>query len=170
MYSQRQIPTYMDTGFMHLRLSNQQLIEQVEDFLSAKRRGLIKDSNGEFREFVEPKGYSLVNEKGLNHLVQIVAMRTNSLVVQGNFTREEYYDFMEMTRKEIALAIMVNLYDWGIEENSFNYIVDNILAFLIPFTSRLIDNKERDSYQNSFKTTELISTGNPDKKKFMLFK
>jgi len=169
-YTQRQMPTYMDQSFMELRLSNKNVMLQVEDFLSGKRRGVTKNKDGTYKEVLFKKGSSHVNDKGLNDLLHLIALRTNPLIVQGNFTREEFYDYMEMTRKEIAYAVMVNLYDWGIDEDKYNYIIDNIMAFLIPFMSRLIDNKERDSYQNTFATKELINSQAHESRRFGLFK
>lgn len=141
-----------------LRLDMERTINKVEDFLSAKRVK-YKIVDNEVIEEVERIGQPLANEQGINQILNIIFMRINTHVVQGNFTENHYYDFIERARKEIAEQVVINAHDWEIKDNHLNLVIDTITSFIEPFMSRLINNEERKSYIQQFQSREVYSTG-----------
>jgi hypothetical protein len=158
-YSMMNHAQLMNPSFMEMRLSNKQLLKNVEHFLSAKRKNLIKNEDGTFSETVVSIGKPLANSEGINHILNILSMRTDAHVVQGNYREDHYWDFIERARCEIAEQIIINCYDWDIEDSKIEQIIDTIMSFIEPFISRLINNEERKSYMQQFMSREVISQG-----------
>ena len=52
------------------------------------------------------------------------------------------------------------------QEHKLNYIIDAIMALIIPFMTRTIDNKERESYMQSLRTVETNVLRDEAKKKW----
>ena len=49
---------------------------------------------------------------------------------------------------------MINLERWEIDPDDYNVLIDNLMLMLIPFLSRLIKNKERESLTETVGTIE----------------
>ena len=62
--------------------------------------------------------------------------------------------------------MMNNLYNWGIEEDNYGQICNTIMNLMQPFVSRLINNKERDSYAQSIRVAESNTLQIPKKSLF----
>lgn len=151
----------MNSSFIEHRLSNKELLKQVEYYLSANRKKLIRDKEtNEFYEEYVNVGKPLANEEGINHIMHILSMRTNTGVVLGNFTDEHYWNFLKSNREEISEEIILNCYEWGIEDSKINEIIDTIMSFLEPFLSRLIDNEERNSLMQQLVSREVVMQPN----------
>lgn len=144
---------------MEMRLSVKDLLRKIEYFLSARKKMLVQEGES-FKEEYKQVGKPLANEEGINNLLHMVSMRVDSHVVQGNFEPEHYWEFIARARKELVNAIVINCYDWAIDDNKIEMIVDTIMSFIEPYLSRTIDNEERKSYMNQFQTKETISQGN----------
>jgi len=148
--------------FLQLRLDTRPLIKEIELFLSAKRTVLIEDKKtGEIYEEEREVGKPLANSEGITAILNFVNLRANHHVVQGNFNREEYYWLVSDTRKELAMSIILNCLNWGIEDNKLDFIIDSILGFIKPFLSRLVDNEERKSYLSQFSSREVLTDQKP---------
>jgi hypothetical protein len=50
--------------------------------------------------------------------------------------------------------IIISRKIWNIDYNDVEIIIDSIMNMVEPFLSRLIDNKERESYSNSARVIE----------------
>ena len=155
---QNQFNSFENASIIQMRLDTEPLLKQIENFLSGKRAYLSKDGEN-YVEAEKKVGKPLVNSNGVNMLLHIIHMRMNHHVVQGNFDKEHYYMFLERSRKELVDQVTVNCYNWAIDDNDIELIVDTIMAFIEPFTSRLIDNKERESYMQQFQMREVINQG-----------
>lgn len=164
--TERSMPNYVTDSFMELRLSNQNMLKRVELLLSGKRRKFIKKDQ-KWAEEEYTVGKPLVNEEGLNQILHIISMRTDPLIVQGNFSEPQYRDFIEHSRKELTDAVVLNVYKWDIEDNNISTIVDTLMAFIEPFMSRLIDNEERKSLQGQFVSREILNPGQQPQKKML---
>lgn len=142
----------LDSNFLELRLQTSKVIKQAEDFLSAKRTYLVYDKAlQQTKESTKQIGKALANDEGINGLLHILSLRINPHSIQGNFTREQYNDFIEMTRKELTEEIVNNCDEWEIADNKLNVIINTFLSFITTVLSRLIDNKERDSFNNQMR-------------------
>lgn len=150
----------IDPTFLQLRLDTERIIDKIESFLSAKRSKLRKDKNGEYIEEEVEYGKALANKKGITGILNMIHMRINHHTVQGNFKEDHYLDFIKRQREELTEACVINCYDWGIEDNKIALIVDTIMGFIEPFISRVINNKERDSYMQTFESKEVVDQRN----------
>lgn len=144
--------------FLQMRLDMESVIDKVDKFLSNVRTILKYDPKKDSYYEQEVKlGDPIVNTKGRSILINIIYMRINHHVVQGNFKEEHFNNFIQRAREEITEQIIINCYEWNIAENNLNLVIDTLMAFIEPFMSRLIGNKERDSYMQQFQTKEVIS-------------
>jgi len=63
--------------------------------------------------------------------------------------------------------LMINLYNYEIKEEEYQMIIDSLMNLIIPFMTRLLGNKERSSYGETFK--EVSSSTASDSRKFPTF-
>lgn len=139
---------------IEIRLDVTQIIEKIEAFLSSKQTVYLKDEEGnvftETREIGNPKA----NPQGIHAILNFIESIINSAVVQGNFTLPQYEQYVEEKNIDIAVDIIDNCYNWEISEDDINPIINFIMNLICPFISRLIDNKERDSYTQTIRSME----------------
>lgn len=165
MYKQFQstnVQHLQDPTFIKLKLDVNPLLQNIEAFLTAKRTFTVRDEKGQLYEEERIVGEPYANDIGVSAILSMVNIRANNHTVQGNFKKEEFQDYISMTRKEITKPIVLNCYKWGIDETKLMMIIDNIMSCLKPFFSRTIDNKERESLSAQFHSREVVSQ-NPKK-------
>lgn len=151
----------MSPTFIDLRLNTKGLLEDLENFLSAKRIVIEEDGKGGWYQRYEQKGLPLANSEGVTAILNMVLLRTHHHCIQGNFDKDHYWSNLCKTRKEIAAHIVMNCYNWGIDDSKLNFVIDTIMDYVEKVGSRLIDNKERESYMQQFVSKEqLISNRN----------
>ena len=145
----------MNASALVMRLDTKGIIEDLELFL----RGLVKhvkkdkETGEETLEFV-PIAEPLANPKGIHCILATISTLFNSSNVQGNFKEDQYNGFIKEFHSEFAKDLMINLDNWGVSEDDYSFIVNRIIQTVIPFLTRLIDNKERESYESTIKTVE----------------
>lgn len=177
---------YETASIMKLRLDTNPLLEKIELFLRGEKLVFLTDENGRTHKDTIPIGYinekketerraeglkpsyAKANEVGVQTILNHVTAICNPQVVQGNFNKEMYQNYVFETRIDIAKLLMVNLYEWEISPKDYEGIINFIMSLSKPFMSRLIDNKERDSYGGTFRTHETLQTS-PQKKGMLDF-
>jgi hypothetical protein len=147
---------FVSSTFIDLRLNTRDMLKDFENFLSAKRTFMEVDDEGRYVEIEKVIGKPLANQEGITALLNTILLRAHHHCVQGNFDREHYWENLCKTRKEISSHMIMNCYQWGLEDNKLNYIIDTVLDFLEKVISRLIDNEERKSYMQQFVSKESI--------------
>lgn len=90
----------------------------------------------------------------------MVDMIGNNHTVQGNMNKEEFYDHLADILLSISKTIVSNQYEWEINEEKIEPIIDNVFFLLRGFLSRTIDNKERESLTPSFSSSEFTNLAN----------
>ncbi|MBD3253129.1 hypothetical protein GF386_05330 [Candidatus Pacearchaeota archaeon] len=143
---------------LQVRLNVQPLIEDIELFLRGARIELYMDSKtGKTKSRYVPlgKGSAKANPSGIQGILSMLISIINNSVVQGNYDNWRYENAICDIRKDLSTNIMNNLYNWDVKEDDFDVIVDTIMNLVEPFLSRLLDNKERDSYTNTIRTNEV---------------
>jgi len=146
----------MDGGFMKMRLDTRPLIEDIRNFLSSQEVVLVQDKEGNFMEQVNQIGLPLANAEGIMRLCNIVKMRINHHVVQGNMKEDHYWDIISRARKEITETVVKKCYDWEIHDSDLSMIIDEISALVESFMTRLIGDKERQSFSQQLQAREVI--------------
>lgn len=143
---------------MTLRIDTKAVLEELEVFLKGKRTIFLPDASG--RSVIERTiifGKQMMNDEGIGAVMSFMNTQINSLTVQGNFDQKRYRDFILEFDLNLSSNIMTNLKNWGCNRYDYNQICDTIVGMAQTFFSRLIDNKERESYGVTSKTVENIT-------------
>ena len=150
------------------RLDTRPLLDDIELWLRGSRL-LVKDVNG--KAFIDsvPFGKPKANDVGIQSILALASTVFNNHFVQGNWKEQRYEDFIEEFHDSLLWNTWINLYDWGINESDYEVIVDHIVQAMIGFASRLIDNKERESYYPTMRTIESSTIREQPQKGFSLF-
>ena len=148
-------------SFAQLRLDTRPMLRDIELFLSAKRV-VLKEIDGKTIEEEMQIGRPLANQDGITALLNIVHLSANHHVVQGNLDDDRYIDLCYWTRIEITNQIVINCVEWGIEDQKLELVIDTLMRFYQTFLTRLLDNKERESYANTMVSKEI--TGMPQRR------
>lgn len=146
---------YQAATIIQMRLDTSKILADIEAFLRGTRvMGYSKDETGNVVPVFHEYGRPRMNDKGVQDMMGWFALLINPQTVQGNKTRDEFYDYTADMHADIAQMLMTNLHDYDISENDYESICDKIMHFADMFFSRTIDNKERDSYAQTLKSIE----------------
>jgi len=141
--------------FMMMRIDTASLIKKINLFLSSQQITYkFNEKTQNWEEKIQTLGLPLASPEGIMRICNIVEMRINHHVAQGNFDKEHYWDFIARARKEITETIVKKCYDWRILDSNLNMIIDEISALIEAYLTRPIENKERDSYGQQFQSKE----------------
>jgi len=144
-----------DQSFMHTRINADPIINKIENFLKGNRVYVVRE-NGKYLEKTIELGNALANANGINQIMNKVHTMINPQIVQGNIKVDFYYTIVGDMREDFAFEMLENCDDWGIADEKLDYITNTILNFFEIYLTRLIDNKERDSYADSITSKEVI--------------
>lgn len=139
---------YNTDSIVKTRLDTRPILDKIELFLSASKDILEIDSEGNHHYQKVHVGEAKANAKGVQSMMLYLSTVINPQTVQGNFTDESYKDYLADVEERLYLTIIDKQYDWGINESEIHFIISSIMNFIVPFMSRLIGNKERDSYSH----------------------
>ena len=163
----------IDSSMLKIRLDTTELLEKIEFYLKGSREIITKNDQGEIVTTIVKNGFPKANEQGVQGLLNWISATINPQVVQGNFPETSsgdspaYNRYIKEYHIELTELIIRNIYTWGILENEINGVISFILLLVQPFFSRLIGNKERESYSQSLRGEErTVSDG---KKKWGVF-
>jgi len=148
---------YVNSTALELRLQTDQIIERIDSFLRGSTTLTVQDAEGKITNKEIKTGTKLLNKVGVAHIVNYVSSIINSAVVQGNYSEDWYRFNLEKTHKNLAFIIAVNTPTWEIIPTARHSIMSFIMEIVKPFLSRLIDNKERESYAQTIKSSENVT-------------
>lgn len=144
---------FIDNNILNLRLNNDVLLRDIEIFLSGKK--IEKVIEGRETKFHEIKiGNPLMNSQGVQAIINYLRLTISPHTVQGNFTDGDYRDFVKEMDDNLSCTITPNIDRWDINDDDYDHIIDSIMSSVQMFVSRLIDNKERDSYASTLRSVE----------------
>ena len=156
--SMAQNAMYQSASALQIRLNTDPVVRQIESYLRGRMEQVVQDDKGVISTKTTYLGKPLVSNEGLQWLMSFVETLFNVQVVQGNFEDyDQYARFLERTRKDLAEHLMINLFSYEISEEKYGGIISNLMRFIEAFMSRLISNKERDSYANTIRSIESSS-------------
>lgn len=144
---------FNNVSALQLRLNTQPLLDQLELFLKGERT-ILEEENGKIVVKKLKVGQQKVNDRGVQSLMSYISSMINPSVVQGNLDIEQYDRIVYRCRLEITQDIVTNRGNYNIDGDNLNLIIDFCMNLIEPFLSRLIDNKERESYVDTLKTIE----------------
>lgn len=157
--------TSTNTGFdsasaLKVRLDTTSIIENVELFLKGTKLIISQDKDGKITSKSISVGQKKANDIGIQSLLNWLQLILNPQVVQGNFPVDSsgnskmYDEYIYYVRIDLSTNIMANSYNWEVIDEDIDVIIDSILNAIEPFMTRLIDNKERESYDQTVKHLE----------------
>ena len=147
-------------NILELRLETQKLIEGFEFWLRGSRQ-IVKEEGTSITVENLQYGKKRANELGVQSLTGWLSMIINPQTVQGNFeVFEDYERYVFMIHNDINLEMLKNCDDWEVLDEDIELIVKQMMSLVVPFMSRLIKNKERDSYSQTIKHNESNTVSN----------
>jgi hypothetical protein len=145
---------YVNANMLQIRLNTDDLIKQMEIFL---RGSIIEFQENEKGEIIAKRikyGEPKANDLGINSILNYIRSIFNAQTVQGNFDMNRYGDYIQLINENIADHIISNQIKWEIDDDDLDSLIDFIMDMAVPFFSRLVDNKERDSYSSTMRHVE----------------
>ena len=146
---------YASAQALQIRLDPTQLIENLEMFLKGAKVIVQRDSDGKMTQKMVDSGKPLANDIGVHSILNLVSTVINPHVVQGNFPIDGpkqsslFETYVTQFHENLATDLMNNIHNWGVQEDDYNSIINMIMNLVVPFMTRLVDNKERQSYGES---------------------
>jgi len=137
-----------DSNALKLRLESAQILEKLEIFLRGKYPVTHEEKGKIVTEYVSI-GSPQANELGVQMIMNKLQSIINPQVVQGNFDQAQYDQYIFEINVELIVMLTVNCYNWEIADENIQPICNFCMNFIIPYVSRLIDNKERESYNQT---------------------
>lgn len=148
---------YTTESALNMRLNTAEPLQRIQEFLEGKQRLNFQKEDGTWEVKDIPCGEPKANNLGVQGLLSRLTALFNASVVQGNYKDYMYFDHICQMRKELTDEIVINCNKWNVDESDLSGVVDMIMGTLKCFLSRLIDNKERESYTNTIRTVEQSS-------------
>jgi hypothetical protein len=139
--------SYSTADVLQIRLNSDYVLKRIKIYLSGYiETGFHNPKTGEYEIKTEKLTDPKANAIGQQEILNLVENIVNPVTVQGNFKEKHYYQYIKEAHLALAYDLMKNLYKWGIDEDDYEPIINKIMLLIQPFMSRLIDNKERESY------------------------
>ena len=152
---------------LQIRLDINPLLIKIEAFLKGNQLLPRQRENGEIYYVRVKTGDPLCNAKGQHMILNKINSIINEHTVQGNFEKlDQLHNWMVNFNRSIARMIVYNWYDWGLDSSYWHYLQDYIDDMTYPFMSRLLYNKERDSYGDIFRENTHVMGKKPILKAF----
>ena len=160
---------------LQIRLADvNQLIENIEMFLRGTKLVIEQDHAGNVTTRSQSIGEPIANPRGVQKILNWIQLILNTQVVQGNFPVDNasrstmYEDYIYHVRVDLMSMLVTNCFVWEVNEQDLDLIIDQIMNAIEPFMTRLIGNKERESYENTVRHSEhtTLQEGNTGKFNF----
>jgi len=145
---------FLNPNIIQIRLDTSELIQRLKEFLSGQVVIPERQADGTTKFITQELGEHLCNSRGVAHLTNYISGLINPAVVQGNYEQHQYYNHVSRVHKTISRQLVVNYHTWGMKYDDLEMINDYIMNLIETFLSRLIENKERESYSQTLRSTE----------------
>lgn len=139
---------YTTAGVIQLRLDTAPMLDSIEAFLRGQRiAGYEKNKAGMVVPVYAAFGYPKMNEAGVQSLMAWLTPMFSPATVQGNFpTFDELNDYISEVEIDLSEYLWMNRVEWDLKKREVKGIIDGIVKVAIAYFSRLVGNKERESY------------------------
>lgn len=142
-------------GALQIRLNTSPILAQIEQYLKGEYIMLLVDQKTQRPiEKLVSTGEPLANRLGIQRIMSYLQGIFNPQVVQGNYSEEMYNHYLWKHRRALAKDIVLNITRYGINPDDVNGLMDRIFSMIEPFLSRMLENKERESYAQTIKSVE----------------
>jgi hypothetical protein len=138
---------FTSAGVIQLRLDTAPLLDNLEAYFRGSRIIGYEERLGAMVARYGTIGKPKLNEQGVQSLMSWLTPLLSPSTVQGNFkTYDDLQNFLCRLETDLYCYIMINLHKWQVSIYEIDGIVDMIINTCEPFFSRLLENKERESY------------------------
>ena len=152
-------------NILKMRLDTQPLLDQIEYFMRGARWTIEQSQDGKIQTKKITMGVPKANDLGIQSILNWLTSTINPQTVQGNFPVDkhgysqmyEYYIFEFQVN--LGKYLVLHCYDWNIDDDELEGIIDFIMNLVKPFMSRLIGNQERKSYAKTMESKETHMLG-----------
>ena len=152
---------YMGATALQIRLDSTPVIREIEQYLKGYREEQYQDENGNFKSRLAWKGQPMLNDEGVQGVMATIIAIFNNQVVQGNWLDYDMYaEFLCRTRKELSFNLMANMYKYELDLKRFQSIMSTIMRYIEAYMTRPINNKERESYSQTMRSSEIMQVQN----------
>jgi hypothetical protein len=145
---------YNSASIVDKRLNTETLLFEMYKFLSGVSMEYEADDRGNIKKVMKQFGTAVANQVGIQKIMSHLNSIINSSGVQGNFDRMQYDLYVKHAHRRLAKLLVVHSTEWGINTANVGDICGVFSNLIRAFMTRPIDNKERESYQDTFKVTE----------------
>lgn len=146
---------YIDYNILRLRLDTDSVLKPIEMYLKGERLILTCDASGNPQETVFQETEPKANIAGINSIMSWLRVTMSTQSVQGYIKDFDALNVkLAEIREDMLQDILINCVYWDISDNHIEGIIDLICTSLSLYLSRLVGNKERESYAQTFKMTE----------------
>ena len=150
-----------DFNALKIRLDTQEQLDKLEYYLRGARYEIVQNlETGKLETNKIQMGTPLASEEGIQQIMSWVSLLINPQTVQGNFPADKqgfshsYEQQIYSFRVDFCNDLVLNIYDWDVDEEKVEGIVDRVCHVVEIFLSRCIDNEERKSYGQTMKSIE----------------
>jgi hypothetical protein len=150
----------IDSNLLQVRLDCSKIHERLELLLRGEKIIVEYDSEGRGSYIRKQSGKPKLNESGIQWLMGFIESIINPQMVQGNFPSDKwgvskvYNDYIQEVQISLGHNLTINMWNWDLNPEDYSVIIDSVMCMVQPFFSRLIDNLERESYNQSLKSSE----------------
>ncbi len=155
---------YVGTTALQVRLETGQLLIDIKQFLEGKVSIISEGKNGHIVKTDIENGSPKANTLGVQSLISRLKLILNPSYVQGNFELDQYFREIASIRMSIASELIINISRYELDEYDLEAVIDQIMTLVKAFASRLINNKERESYETTMRHVETNNTQNNEKR------
>lgn len=141
---------------LRLRLDTDKLLMGIETDLRGEIIQVV-EVRGEYKTIRTPVGQKKCNDRGVQDVMKFLRSSINPSSTQGNLKNEVYEKYLFYKRIELTKMMFVNFPDYDMTEEDMISIINDCMSLIELVVSRTIDNKERESYQQTVKHTETQS-------------
>jgi len=152
-------------NILKMRLDTQPLLDQIEYFMRGARWTIGQSPNGEIKTRKVVMGVPKANDLGIQSILNWLTSTINPQTVQGNFPVDKhgysqmYENYIFEFQVNLGMYIVLHCYEWRIDDDEIEGIIDFIMNLVKPFMSRLIGNQERKSYAKTMESKETHMLG-----------
>lgn len=152
---------YTNAGVISLRLDTNPLLEAIEANLKGNKIIGYREENGIFEPVTATTGRPKMNNLGVQSVMTWLTPILSPHTVQGNYkTVDDLNEYLIRLEIDLFCYLMINIHEFNISEYEIDGITDMIINTCEPFFTRLIENKERESYGQSIVSRESRSLEN----------
>lgn len=146
---------YNVVGVISLRLDTSTMLNDIESFLKGTKTIGYEEKDGVLRPVYATAGQPKMNDLGIQSVMSWLTSLLSPHTVQGNFpTMDDLDDYLIRLETDFFGYLMKNRHNFNISMDELDGIVDMFINTAEPFFTRLIQNKERESYANTIRSVE----------------